>query len=557
MSIAVAETHPRAAERQAEGGARTTTCSVRRTRDRVVVAGVILMVVAWHGLSAADVGLWVQPDSVGYVALADWLVRHADIRHEWFVSRTPGYPLLLAAIERMYGGLPPAPILLVQHTLAIGAAALTGWLAWMLTRSRAVALLAFLSTGLSLSLTAYANVVLTEVPFTTALLATLCLAMRYVQSGRRGALLLSSLCAGIAALFRPVGLPLGLLPVAALALRMIGARGGPSAWRPQRLLCAARRGALLLVMAVGPFAAVAVGWSLSVRAVHGADGTGNFGSYNLYLRLVTREGLTEPSSPALEAIRESVAWANQRRPPEAQLDDRVDIHAVMAYRQHHECSWAEASSKLGDAAWVICKAHPWTVLKGTFRNAAHTLLSVDPVHRRRPEAEVRTCRGDGVEWLSTAEYEQDFLTRLRPWMSGVDFHVKRDGSALSAAMTRLLGVIDRAGLRAPAPRGLPGDTLYETWVYVCLAGGLALMIRSRQRRLWWLTGLALALPLAVSSFTPGEDPRFAVPLRPVLNLWGGTLLSVAVAVTYSRVGHAIHVFLRSRRTSSSRMLAGP
>lgn len=509
------------------------SCAARcgRWMRGATAGGLAIAAVIWHIASAMDVGLWVQPDSVGYVALSDWLLRYADFRHEMFAARTPGYPLLLAVIWHLSGGLMAWPILVVQHGLVLAAGILIGWLAWRLTRSNALVFLIAGMTALSWSLTAYANVLLTEVPFTVALLATLCCCVHYAQNGRAAALATGSACAAAAAMIRPVGLPLGLLPLAALWGSWLR-RGPITEDRPDRGKPGfVRRAMISMALAMGPFLVVVSGWSWMVRSLHGVDGANNFGWYNLYLRLVTREGLTEPGSPALDDIRESVAWVNQCRRPEEALDYRTDIHAVMAYRQRHNCSWAEASSKLGEAAWVICKAHPWRVLVGTLRNAAHTLLKPDPVYLRRSPAQMEAWSRAGIAFPSTVEYEADFLTRVQPQVGPLHFRVRRTDAPISTAWTRLVWNFDRVFVRGPTPAWLPGDTWFETWVYFCLSGAGLMLLVDRRRIEWGLTLLAVGLPLAVSSFTPGEDPRFAVPLRPILHMWGTAAGAWAVRAT--------------------------
>jgi hypothetical protein len=153
-------------------------------------------------------------DSETYLGPALDLVQGAGF--DLSLKRTPGYPLMLAAVLTITGqdlrGLAT-----VQHVLALATAALAYFLARQLAGPIA-GLLAGLATAVAGNLLLYERLVMTETLFTTLLSAAV---FALVTTARRPALrglLLTGLAIGAATLVRPVAQLLLLLPPIALLL---------------------------------------------------------------------------------------------------------------------------------------------------------------------------------------------------------------------------------------------------------------------------------------------------------------------------------------------------
>jgi hypothetical protein len=158
--------------------------------------------------------LLVTGDSETYLGPALDLVQGAGF--DLSLKRTPGYPLMLAAVLTITGqdlrGLAT-----VQHGLGLATAALAYLLARQLAGPMA-GLLAGLATALAGNLLLYERLVMTETLFTTLLSAAV---LALVAAARRPSLrwlLMAGLAIGVATLVRPVAQLLLLLPPLALLL---------------------------------------------------------------------------------------------------------------------------------------------------------------------------------------------------------------------------------------------------------------------------------------------------------------------------------------------------
>ena len=70
-----------------------------------------------------------------------------------FLVRPYGYPLMLAAIFRVFGSSSPVAIVVVQHAMLVVVAVLASLIAWHATYRRPVALMTGLLTGRNYKLT--------------------------------------------------------------------------------------------------------------------------------------------------------------------------------------------------------------------------------------------------------------------------------------------------------------------------------------------------------------------------------------------------------------------
>ncbi|RJP31909.1 MAG: hypothetical protein C4547_14690 [Phycisphaerales bacterium] len=480
---------------------------------------VILLVIAVTSVvqlaSMFDQGLWVHPDSVGYVTLAEWLVRHGDFSHELFGGRTPGYPLLLATIFAIAGPASAAVILALQHALVVLVGVLAALTGWELTRRPAVAAVAGLAAGSAWGLTAYASTVLTEAPYAALVACVAWLSVRFAVHGGRLRLATLSTCVAAAALVRPVGLPLLGVCAAASMLACVRAwsahaRGGSGGVRV-RLAVLVGQAACGMGPALVPLGA----WSLHVQRVHGYDGAGSFGGQSLYLRVIERDNWVDTPNPALDEIRCDVELAS-RHYPELELDYRKHEHAHLAGRLINGWSYQESGQRMGRAAACAVAARPWAFAWGSVVNAGRILLQPDRIYLAGRSDDA--CPVDPLvprpdDLFDDFGERMPSDSRVRGWLSP-----PRRGPAwpLWSAMAWRF----RAWCVAADPLPLlPGDNPYENWVMWCCLSGVA-ALATRRRSACAALMLIVVLQTVPPGIAPGATPRFAVPVRAWVDLWG-------------------------------------
>jgi 4-amino-4-deoxy-L-arabinose transferase-like glycosyltransferase len=189
----------------------------------MAVAGLALAVrlAAFLGASAVSPASMLTPDSSGYERLARTLLHHGRFADSAdgpaHRRRTPGFPLLIAAV---YGatGEDPRAVVLVEIALSVLTVCLTSWIAHRLW-GEWPALVAGLLLALDLPSVTASRLLLTETLFTVLIVAGAAIALSLVGAERPGArqgLLMGALLAS-AALTRPIGLFLPL-PVGAWLL---------------------------------------------------------------------------------------------------------------------------------------------------------------------------------------------------------------------------------------------------------------------------------------------------------------------------------------------------
>jgi 4-amino-4-deoxy-L-arabinose transferase-like glycosyltransferase len=243
---------------------------------RAALAAAALALSVRVGLFAA--ASWAQPnsfmspDAYGYEALARTLLHDARFAASPVgppqTRRTPGFPLLIAAIYAVAGEDPRA-VVLVGIGISVLTVWLTAWVAGRLWGARA-ALIAGVLLALDIPSATASRRLLTETPFAALLLAATAAALGLLLEGRPRAwrgLLMGTLLAA-AALTRPVGLFL-VIP-ASLWLVLCGRT---LRWRP-------RSTAWVLAALVLPWILMVGGWQVRNRVAAGAlvasDGPAKF-----------------------------------------------------------------------------------------------------------------------------------------------------------------------------------------------------------------------------------------------------------------------------------------
>jgi len=192
--------------------------------------------------------VFFEGDARGY------LVRAVEIStgegFQFSLKRTPGYPMLMAAVFSVVGPSLEA-VVIVQHALGIATALLIYACARQIA-GRTAGLLAGLATALSGSMLIYEHVILTEALFTFLLVASLWLVLLGASHRSWRKLGLAGGVASLTAMIRPVGLCLAL--VVPLVLLWLAPRRDGLKW-----------GAAFLVA----FGLVMAPWVLRNALVHG------------------------------------------------------------------------------------------------------------------------------------------------------------------------------------------------------------------------------------------------------------------------------------------------
>jgi hypothetical protein len=204
----------------------------------LVALGVVLRVVLFSGYEPVS-----QPDTGTYLSAARDLIAGDFSRSEG--RRTPGYPLLIAALGEV-----PWKIVLVQESLGVCTSVMLFFIALRLTGRQGLAFAAGLTYDLSLQQLFLEAVLLTE-PFTTFLIALTVLALLVtlqrlrVRGSALGLVLLTGMCGAAAIMVRPQFVFLLLLLPPVMAYGVSGLQ-----WRSRGALLHATLAALPMMLAV-------------------------------------------------------------------------------------------------------------------------------------------------------------------------------------------------------------------------------------------------------------------------------------------------------------------
>jgi hypothetical protein len=153
-------------------------------------------------------------DSAGYLRLAAGLVAGQGFQDDGY--RTPGYPLVLAALDPLPGRREDA-VVAIQHVLGAVLVAAIVLVAWRFF-GRAPAVVAGAMAAATPALVYIEHAILTDFAFAVAILAgAVALAHAVERPGRLRPLILTGVLFGIATLIRPVGQFLLLAAPLALA----------------------------------------------------------------------------------------------------------------------------------------------------------------------------------------------------------------------------------------------------------------------------------------------------------------------------------------------------
>jgi hypothetical protein len=506
-----------------------------------VVVGLGAAIFEGFALSACRV--WVTPDSMAYVSLAIGLAERLDFHQELFAFRLPGYPALLALVFSVFGPGSPTVILVIQHAMVGGCAVLSVMLAWTLWPARLFCVAVGVFSVASLHLSGYANALLTEVPY--AFLLTLCvflLARHHARGGIR-TLMGASLAAAGAALTKDIGLLMVPLCAAVAMARAWKTAGN----RRERITASAlaipypplgiRLGRAMRTL---PAALVPAAVLLSPLVYHNYATFGKLqlttnGGMMLYLRAGCLEGMDSQRSTAVAAIRTAI----ERAKAEGKLDPTTTHHdylsVVRACLRIYDAqgaifaspAMAKVSDLMGQAGIDLIYEHPWTVAHGTLVDAIRMWIVPDSGYRMQPGAPTNSGRlsPDGILYGADT-YAASVVERIGRAETDRYLPVSNEERATTGLWSAMTSWYHRRIEKGAPVLGL-ADTPYEESVVLSVLGAVSAMML-RQRTSWLLVNVVIAYHVLGAAFCGGVQPRYAVPLQPLMHVLSAVPVAIGV-----------------------------
>ncbi len=499
-----------------------------------VLCIVLLVAVVVDGVAIAGSRLWIVPTSLEYLDLAVDVAERFDFSNEMFLLRTPGYPLLLAIVFRLCGPASPLVILLLQHAMTAGTALLIALTGWHLTQRRDMALLSGVMCACSLQVLAFANQIMTETPYTFALIASVYFLVKYHRWGVSRDLAFASLAVGSAYLFRPIGLTVVcLLPLVALHRVWSESRKGIAP-------VSVRRSVLVgLSCAVLPAGALIVPWWLENQVVHGANSFARCYDFALYNRAANVERLGGGANEAFADVHRVVRDAKARGRLAPDADEGMAWTVWQAYREVEGRPLKESSTLLGRAAADTLWHDPLGMIAGTIRYSAWMILTPDSSYRYQPGGAggVHGRRPDDADIFDSGLYLEPLDSPLRAYANYMPLESgPKDGTPRWTAIARWFY---RHVEKGPAILGI-GDSLYEELTLLFLLAGV-FSLCTPNRAAWLIVLAVVALQIVPSAFVAGVGPRYSVPIQPLMKLFG----ALFVVSVLRALRHAVRVLLKS------------
>ncbi len=511
----------------------------RRSTRRVLLF-VAIVALAFHAIQVLACRLVILPDSRQYIALAVSIADRGDFSQELFQFRPPGYPLILAAIFRVFGENSSTAMLVIQHLMAVAVAVIVAAMAWRLWRNRGFAAVAGVFCAFALHVGSMANTVMTEMPYTLALATCVLMLVYYVLGDGRKWLAAAALVAGVSAVIKPTGQLLIYTCLLAAIFQEWRAARGRRLDRRLRAIC--------LGSAIATLPAVAAVLPVMINSHR------HFGyfqmtaarGYALYYRMAFIDELDDPGNAALTELQEAIVEARRAGVVPERTTYKDFFLTLQAYRKTRGASMSDTFKVMERAANGLLVRHWKTVARRTVIYTYRTLFEPDFTYRFVP---------GGVDGAGGYMPRDEPLLGLGTYLKLADSLVGReamhryvpvrtDDTYLSVRWRRFVRWYrERIELGSPITGLL--DSPYEELIAIAVVGGVLSLLR-RNREGWLLLGFVVFSHVALSAFMQGPVGRYAVPVHPLM-----VMFQALVIVELARAGLAIArkgTAIASRRT---------
>jgi hypothetical protein len=462
--------------------------------------------------------LWVTPDSAGYLTLAIAAAERGELSDPLLLFRLPGYPLLLAGVFCVFGEASPVALRVVQHAMFVACVCLTVLIAHRLSVRRFWLVFVGVIAALNPYLSAYADAVLTEVPYTLFLLLWCYLMLRHWAEGSAWTVVAASFTAAGLTMLKDAG-PFVLLMTAAVAI-LVAARG-IYAFRQSAARSKLPQAGRAMVYATVPAGIVLLPLLWHYHGTFGQFGLNCNRGMLPYYRAACVDRLDAPDSAALARVKRDLRAAQAAGVvgADATIHDYLPIVRAVQYacdptsRQIFASrALPEVAKALSHAGWDVMRAHPREIAVGTWPHVRHIALTPDNAYRASHDAYT----------AFVTKRVGDAMQRYLPANSTA--HRRSPG----------MSVVANAYHRA-CERPLPEVTVsaYELMVLLSFVGGMvACVVRRREGA--WILAMLVVYHIVGSGFMGGLEPRYVVPVQPLLVVWIGVLLTWLAGLRHAR-----------------------
>lgn len=480
---------------------------------------VVVFAIFTNGLSLASSQLWVYPDSIDYIQLAGGIADRWDFHNELYLIRTPGYPMFLAAVFKIFGSSSPMAILVIQHAMVIITVVFAALIAWQLTNRLSVTLITGLLCAGSLQLLSYANLLLTETPFTLAVTGCVYCLIRYHREGANRFLIYASLTIGVGYLLKPIALFLIGVCFLTVLLRKIRETRitANNQWfkrLSQQLILGWTASSLPALLLVAP-------WMINNALTHHSLQATRCLDYMYYLRAATFDRLDSTRSESMLEIHRVVEEAIRKGDLRENADFRDRRTVMDAYQSvYHTTDFSESSAILGRAGRDLMFEYPGTIFINTFKYAAWIILGPDPVYRFQPGGvpgvNGRRVQDAAIFDIGTYAFGEDswewVLKDFRHYLP-----LKTETKPYTPLWTNITRWFYERIENGGSVFGVL-DSPFEVVMVLCLLGGVCTLYTS-QRESWFVLLTVVTLHILISSFLSGPERRYAVVIKPILMIF--------------------------------------
>ncbi|MEK6674778.1 MAG: glycosyltransferase family 39 protein [Planctomycetota bacterium] len=487
----------------------------------VVPVGIVSAAISAFCFSATQ--LWLSPEARGYIVLAGGIAERFDFSHDLFLLRTPGYPILLAGLFKTFGSSTPEVLRVLQFTMVVATALIIAAITWHLTHRRTVAVLTGILCASNVQLLGFANMVMSEIPYTLALTLSIYYLIRFLQTGQGLVLALSSLFVGVSYLFRPIGL--AGLAICLLAC-LIRIRRESSPFRFRRMASFTFQASLPAMTLIAP-------WFVYLHH-RGGDTSAALGPA-LYRRTVTLDRLDTKSPHLVEDVRITIDEAKRLGTIRPDADPLDGGSALEAFTLLGRKSYPQTCARLRQIGVDLIQEHAGLFAWRSLLYAAWTVCEPDSSWRFLPGG-AKGIEISGREWRRSSDalfwdcatYEPMMRRLIEPFLEY--FPLSSEPRSTTPAWSLILSKIHRF-FESPVP--IMHRNAYECFVLLCLFGFLTSIFTLRRPE-WFLVGCVILLHIVGSSILVGPVPRYAVPIQPLLPL-GAALAVTALFRVFARV----------------------